>query len=130
MGGLKLDALSALLNAAPVCSAALCLLMGLAGQLVWFVVAKARHNSQVSQLWQCELPELPELACLNAWAGVCMVMAQSAGICTASVVCDWANTTCCAAMSSAITLPAQPRKGRRINIRAIKRQRFKLGMCQ
>ena len=44
MGGLKLEALSALLNVVPVCSAALCLLMGLAGQSTGLDVAKARHS--------------------------------------------------------------------------------------
>lgn len=77
------------------------------------------QSSQVSQLLQAE--DVSSTA-------ISTCIGQSAGMAT------WldalALTTVMAAISTATMLPAHPRKGRRISIRVIKRQRFKRDICQ
>jgi hypothetical protein len=118
IGGLKPGALAALLKLALNADGDVCRALFMAVLDAGVRLATARHSSQVSQLLQS--------GALSS-AAVCMCITQSSGIA------PWIGLACAAvvtAMSIAMTLPAQPRRGKSTSIKAINSKRLRGVTCK
>ena len=105
IGGLRLDALLALLKLTFIASGDVCRANGLAAQVACVGLATARHSSQVSQLAQ-------GVAASSAddWECIAQSTGMAVWLLTLTI---FACIAAFAAMSTAMMLPAQPRKGSR-----------------
>lgn len=114
MGGLKLNALAALVKLALKANGEDCPINWLAVQGAGVRLTTKRHNSQVSQLQLCAATSSPDAECITQSAGMATRLDALAMVALATVM---------AAMSTAMTLPAQPRKGSKTSIETINRKR-------
>lgn len=122
MGGLKLSASAALLKLALDTSGAICRIGCCATHDANCRFTTTRHNSQVSQLAQCKAASSLD---------VCECMMQSAGIGVWLVMLAILDCSIVvAAMSTAMMLPAQPRKGSKISMKAINNKCVKRDMYE